>query len=113
MDIQKSRRITKLLCILWLVTFVTAGTISNAYIFYAIARTGTSPVTMLSPYQLLVLAVSLLYFYPLLFLIHHYAKIAAMKAIVICARIGIAFFSIWNVMAIIATVYTYLSTTAF
>ena len=113
MDIHKSRKITKILCILWLVTFVTAGIISNAYIFYTIARTGTSPVTMLSPYQLLVLAVTLLYFCPLLFVIHHYAKIAAMKAIMICARIGIVFFSLWNVMAVITTVCTYFSTEVF
>ena len=113
MDISRRKKITKYLCVLWIVTLILAGICSNTYVLYTMATTGTSPITMLSTHQLLVLAICLLFFYPLLFVIYHNAKVAAMRKVCICARIGIVFFSIWNVMAVIITIYAYLNPNTF
>ena len=113
MDIVRRKKITKYLCILWIVTFIVVAICSHAYVIYTRVTTGISPIALLSTHQLIVLAVSLLYFYPLLFLIHHHAKIATMRKTVICAKIGIVFFSIWNVMAVITTIYSYLNSGTF
>ena len=113
MDIGRRKKITKYLCILWIVTFIIVAICSHAYVIYTRVTTDISPIALLSPHQLIVLAISLLYFYPLLFLIHHHAKIATMRKTMVCAKIGIVFFSIWNVMAVITTIYGYLNSGTF
>lgn len=113
MDIYPKKKKTKYLCILWIVSFVVVAICSNTYVLYTIATTGISPITMLSAHQLFVLAISLLYFYPLLFLIHYHAKTATMRKTMICARIGIVFFSTWNAMAVIITIYACLNPDGF
>jgi len=104
MDLVKRKKLTIFLCILWLAAFILTATCCGIYIIYTMITSRESPVTMLSPYQFFVLGISTLFFYPLLYIIHHNAKIAAMKAIMICARIGLIFFSFWCTVAVITTI---------
>lgn len=113
MDISRKRKTTKCLFILWIVSFVIVAICSNTYVIYTMVTTGTSPITMLSTHQILILTICLFLFYPLLFLIYHNAKIAEMRRIMICAKIGIVFFSIWNAIAIIITTYACLNPDVF
>ena len=79
MDISKRKKLTRILSILWILTFIMVAICSHTYVIYTRVTTGISPIALLSTHQLIALAISLLYFYPLLFLIHHHAKIATMK----------------------------------
>ena len=96
----------KKMCILWAVTFVLAGIISNGYVICTSVHTSMPP-SMLDIHSVVVLAISLFYFSPLLFIIHHHAKREGMKKTAIIARIGMIFFTAWNTIAIIFTILAY------
>lgn len=106
-DMKNKKPLVKKLCILWIVTFVLAGIISNGYVICTLIHTGTRP-TMLSIHQIAVLASSLFYFSPLLFIIQYHAKRAEMKKTTIIAKVGFVFFSLWNTLALTLTIFAYL-----
>ena len=104
---DKYRKTARNLSIIWVVSYVLLGIISNIYTIYQRAINDYNPVTMLSGYQLLSLIIMLLYFIPMLFVICRYSKLAHMKKLNRIASIVCVFISIWSVMLFVLTIVSF------
>lgn len=86
----------KRLSIVWIVSFVIVGIVSNAYVLYQRTIIGVNPIRMLSSYQIISFLLIVLYFLPLLKAIIRYSKLAHMRLLHKIAGIVFAMISIWS-----------------
>ena len=99
------KKIMKRLSILWMVSFVLLGIAEivrkvNAAMVTSVYR---GPA-VLSGFQLFILFSVMFYFLPLLFAIHHYARLANSKRAMIIAGVIMLVLSAWLGLALIETV---------
>lgn len=104
-----NKKIAKRLSILWIVTYAIASIVINAYTIYVTVVTDTSPIYLLSPLQLTTLLIVLLYFYPLLYLIRHHAKLADMRKTKMVSTVAIGIFTLWLVLNLCTTLSALIS----
>lgn len=90
---ERSRKIVRLLCIIWIVTFALFSLTVRLYTIHSSAVNGVSPLYLNSPLHLTVLGVCGLCFYPMLFVVRRHAQIAKRKKTMTVTTIGIVFFS--------------------
>ena len=96
---------TKTLVIVWLVSCVVLS-FSLRIVTTVLETMGVWPLEILGSYQLFSIGLLILYFYPLLFAIRHYAKKAELKAYNTLALLLILYYTFWllvNVVIIIVT----------
>ena len=75
---EKTKKIAKGLSALWVVSFLIFSIGSSIYTSYAQVFRNFDPSDFTSDFHLLELGFSLLYLFPLLLVIHHFAKRAAL-----------------------------------
>lgn len=102
---KDSKRIMKRLSILWVVSFIFLG------IAETIRKVKTAMVTsaytgpaILSGFQLLILFSVMLYFLPLLLVIHHHARLANSKKAIMISGVVMLLLSVWLLLALIETI---------
>jgi len=96
---------TKALVIVWLVSCVISEFSSRIFTI-VLENMGAWPLEILGSYHLFSIGLLILYFYPLLFAIRHYAKKAELKAYSTLALLLILYYTFWllvNVVVIIVT----------
>lgn len=79
MDNEKQKKRAKHLFILWVISYVVFGLLSNGYVLYQRVFVGYDPIHMLSGYQILSFVVLIIYFIPLLLIVLHDAKETKMR----------------------------------
>lgn len=98
----------KKLFILWVCSYVIVGFFSNLYVMYQLAVKGYNPITLHSGYQFFALAVLIFYFIPLISLIFHYSRLAALKKYMIWSGFILIFLSIGTFILFVLTVLKFL-----
>lgn len=97
------QRRVKILCFVWLISYIIVGVGVNVYSRYAYFQYGGSPSSMLSSLQLFVLLAATVFFNPMLFIIQRQAKCAGMKKVKTIARILSICLSSWIAFAMFLT----------
>lgn len=93
--------LTKRLSILWAVSYILMAIVSTIYT-HTLARIGDlSPTEPGSPYQIITTLLVLVFFYPLLWIIHHNAKHAKMRKVLLAARLLLGLLSYWLICVFI------------
>lgn len=95
---------TKKLFILWLISLLVAWIIAAFYSVVYNLRNGCPPTGILSGYVLTIAAVVVVYFYPLLLVVHRNAKAEKARRILMATRILITFVSLWLILYVIMLV---------
>ena len=101
MKITNHARVTNILAVVWGISYSTMAIVSNVYISMRARMGDLSPNDPLSIYQIVTTSLVVLYFYPLLWIIQHHAKLASKGRIMIAARILIALLSYWILCVLI------------
>ena len=91
----RNSRIAKNLSILWCVSYGVLAVVSTVYTQSQVLA-GSLPLSEpTSAYHIITTLLVLFYFYPLLWVIHHYAKLAPQRKILVVSRALIGFLSFW------------------
>lgn len=98
MEHSKKRAVT--LCICWLILFAILDIVIGIYKDF----TGVHEEDHYIKFLLVVVCV---FFYPALFLIHHYTNLAKMKKVTILSKILIIYFSLWIIVSIVKLLFIY------
>lgn len=93
-----SKKTTKTLCIVWLVSFMFVGLFSSIYRMLHEFVTGYSPTETFGGYSIFIFAIVLFYFCPLIIFIRRFAKQAKMKAIYIVSNLLILHHMLWLII---------------
>lgn len=101
---DKLKKKTKRLFILWVITYIAVCCISNIYVLYQWYIMGSNPIELLSGYQIISLVIMIVYFIPLLLVVHHYSKLSKMEVIRKVTVFFIVFQGIWTVIMIGLTI---------
>ena len=83
-------KIVKCLCAIWLGAYLVFGVILSLTVGVNVEMDSLPLVT-----QVIIYCVNALLLYPLLWVIHHYAKLAQMKQLRTIVRIVLILFSFW------------------
>ena len=92
MSIEKRKKLTKYLCILWVVSYILICIFFNLYSIHQ-SFVHNEPATPLSVYTVSFIVIMAVYLIPLMITIHYHAKMAEMKKIKTVSFILIIFFS--------------------
>lgn len=103
MDAERYKRTAKRLSVVFLVVFLIISIGGNIYVVYERAVIGYNPITMFSGYYLFSMTVLIAVYLPMLFIIQHYAKLAAMKKLLLTTRILVGYFSLATLFLIFIT----------
>ena len=90
---------TKQLSVLWIVSYILMAIVSSIYKHSRVLLGDMSYNEPASIYQIVTTSLVLIYFYPLLWRIHFYAKIAQNNRVLTIAKILIGLFSYWLICA--------------
>lgn len=101
---NKYKKTTKWLCVLWVISFVLFGCLVS--IIYQSPENGEtiSAVNFFTSYRFILMVALVTYFCPLLLAIQHYAKLAQSKIILACTRIVLVHHIIWFVLAVLESI---------
>ncbi len=102
---KNPKKIMKRLSVLWMTSFALLG------IAETVRKVNAAMVTsvyrgpaILSGFQLFILFSVIFYFLPLLLAIHHYARLANSKRVIILVSVIMLVLSVWLVLALIETI---------
>ena len=90
-------KIVKFLCALWLGAYLVFGVILSLTVGVNVEMDSLPLMT-----QVIIYCVIALLLYPLLWVIHHYAKLAQMKNLTVIARIVLTLFSFWILAGVVS-----------
>lgn len=100
---------TTRLCWLWIITYIIWLIFCRVYEAIAIINSGSSPISEFGSYRIIGLLIVMLYFYPLLFIIHRSAIQANMKKVSAISLVLIIIISFWIVLNIASFVIALVS----
>jgi hypothetical protein len=97
---NKYKKTAKWLLVLWVISYILFGCLVS--IVYQSPENGKtiSAINFFTSSRFVSMVALVVYFYPLLFAIQHYAKLAQSKIILTCTRIVLVQHIIWFVLAI-------------
>lgn len=93
----------KKLYILWWVSFGIVSTIGAIYTHIYTFQNGYPPTETLGVYHLALTFLVLAYFYPLLFIVHRYARHGNSRKTLYVVRFLMVWLSVWLVLNLIST----------
>ena len=96
----KIKMIVNVLCIIWALSFLAVSIITNGYLSSLSGERYSSALQRFSSYHLMLLAVVLLFFCPMVFLIQHLSKQVGRKKTMIAFRILFAHHIIWAITTV-------------
>ena len=106
MDAQKSKKIAKVLTILWLTVFLLTSLVMGIYYWGTLITTGESPISYFSAYHIIVTLFVAFFSIPLLFAIRFFSKAAKTKGLLIFTFILLFHHFLWLTMNIITMLNT-------
>lgn len=96
MEKEKMLHSLRIMFRIWLVSCIFFYGVSNCYLIYHYYLYRSMPIEILSGYPLVSLIVIVLYFIPLLSIIHHYSKRLGVKKYIRISLLFLIFYTLWS-----------------